>query len=60
MENQSVGQSWMGIDCKGSQDRTERVVVLQEEEDVPQCTYGGAGGEEVAFLYIHDLGSRWR
>jgi hypothetical protein len=48
----------MGINYKGSQGRTERALVLQEEEDVvlskgkgvPQHTYGGArggGGEDV-------------
>jgi hypothetical protein len=32
MENQSVGQSWMGINYKGSQGQTERAIVLQEKE----------------------------
>jgi hypothetical protein len=31
--NQSTGQSWMGINYKGSQGQTERAVELQEEED---------------------------
>jgi hypothetical protein len=33
MENQSVGQSSMGINYKGSQGQTERAVVLQDEEE---------------------------
>jgi hypothetical protein len=31
--NQSIGQSSMGINYKGSQGQTERAVVIQEEEE---------------------------
>jgi hypothetical protein len=33
MENESIGKRGMGINYKGSQGQTERVVVLQEEEE---------------------------
>jgi hypothetical protein len=34
-------------------------LVYYFKKSVPQPTYGGAGGEEVSLLLIHDLGTRW-
>ena len=34
MENESIGQTGMGINYEGSQGQTERVVALQEEEEM--------------------------
>jgi hypothetical protein len=33
--------------------------IIMKGKAVPRHIYGGAGGEELQFLLIHDLGIRW-
>ena len=54
MENESIGQRGMGINCKGSQDQTERSVGLQEEEeDIDEST--DVSGLAVLLVFAHFL-----